>query len=388
MHPMKLLINAFNLASAGGLNVALNFLSRVPQLKGEADIIHLVAPKNCGYEALESSQMTIHYLPPLLNHWSTRPLTDLFWYPSLLKEIKPDIIFSMGNFPLPADARQVVLLMLPHLAYPEDRVLWKILGYGNFCKSKLREWVFKNRFKYVDTLLVQTETMRMRLRQVFRQLPPVQLFPAAYTLLDSQAMYRLPVAKKPGRIYLLCLSRYYPHKNLEILVDVAQIIKNRQLPYRMLITIEANQHPRSARLLQQITGASLDDVLIPVGNVPITCVASLYEQVDGMIMPTLMESFSATYVDAMHFGVSIFTSQRDFAEEVCGECAFYFDPLSAQHIVDTIHAGFSDGVLRQRKIAAGRQRSTTSPTWAEASRNVWSLLKTLHERAETEIPSP
>lgn len=382
---MKLLINAFNLASAGGLNVALNFLRNVQQLKQETDTVHVVVPKDCGYEAFEGNGLLLHFLPKSLNSWLTRPYMDTIWYPQLIREVKPDIVFTMGNFPSSVTCKQVVLLHLSHLAYPHDQLLWKKLGYEILFKIKLRTWVFKRRLKHADVLLVQTNTMRTRMRQLYSQLPTVQLFPNAYTLLKSNKAYALPTKKQPGLVYLLCLSRYYLHKNLEILVNVAQIIKNRQLPYRIFLTIEAEQHPNSKRLLEQIVRESLENILIPIGNVPTDEIASIYQQVDGLIMPTLLESFSATYVDAMHFGVSIFTSQRDFAEEVCGESAYYFDPHSAQNIVDTIHTGYTNEVLRQRKIAVGRQRSTALPDWPEVSRNCWELLKSLSEQAEPEL---
>jgi glycosyltransferase involved in cell wall biosynthesis len=384
---MKLLINAFNLASAGGLNVALNFLKNIQHLKNKTDIIHVVAPIGCGYEALDTGILKIHYLPKKLNHWLTRPLMDHYWYPKLLTRVNPDIIFTMGNFASPVAYKQVVLLHLPHLAYPEDRALWKQVGFEIILKIKLRNWVFKRRLNHVDVLLVQTNTMLKRLLQVYPELPSVQLFPNAYTLLNSQTTYELPVKKQPGLTYLMCLSRYYPHKNLEILVEVARLIKAQRLPYRIFITIEAWQHPKAKRILAAIAREALEGVLIPIGNVPADCVGSLYQQVDGLILPTLLESFTATYVDAMHFGVSIFTSQRDFAEEICGETAHYFDPLSAQNIVDTIHAGYANEAVRQRKITGGRLRSTALPDWTEVSRSCWHLLLSLTESAETEVPS-
>lgn len=384
---MKLLINAFNLASAGGLNVALNFLKNIQHLKSQTDRIHVVVPKDCGYEAIETSSIKFHYLPKALNPWITRPYMDTIWYPRLLKQINPDIIFTMGNFPSPVAQKQVVLLHLPHLAYPEDQALWKQVGLEIIFKIKLRNWVFKRRLRHVETLLVQTNTMQERLLRVYPQLPSVQLFPNAYTLLNSLLTYELPVKKQPGQIYLVCLSRYYPHKNLEILADVARLIKAQRLPYRIFITIEGWQHRRAKQLLERIANESLQDILIPIGNVPADCVASLYQQVDGLLLPTLLESFTATYVDAMHFGVSIFTSQRDFAEEVCGETAFYFDPLSAQSIVDTIHAGYANEALRQRKITEGRLRSTLLPDWPEVSRTCWQLLVSLAENTASEVPN-
>ena len=71
----------------------------------------------------------------------------------------------------------------------------------------------------------------------------------------------------------------------------------------------------------------------------------LYKQVDGMIMPTLLESFSATYIDSMALGVPIFTSDRDFARDVCGDAAWYFDPLNAESIFEVISNAFQSGQI-------------------------------------------
>jgi glycosyltransferase involved in cell wall biosynthesis len=382
---MNLLINAFNLASAGGLTVALNFLKNIQKLKRETDSIHVVVPQDCGYEELKSGGLYIHFLPKSLNNWLTRPYMDAIWYPNLVKQVNPDVIFTMGNFPSPVRYKQVVLLHLSHLAYPNDKVLWEKLGLQILLKIKLRTWVFKRRLRFVDVLLVQTQTMKTRMNQLYAHLPPTRLFPNAYTLLNSRTPYELPTKRQPDLTYLLCLSRYYLHKNLEILVEVGRLIKANRLPYRIFLTIEAGQHPKAERLLRQIFNESLEDVVVPIGNVPTDCIASVYQQVDGLLMPTLLESFSATYVDAMHFGVSIFTSQRDFAEEVCGDSAYYFDPLSAQSIVDTIHAGYSNETVRQRKITDGRLRSTTLPDWPEVSRTCWELLLSLAENKETNV---
>jgi len=65
-------------------------------------------------------------------------------------------------------------------------------------------------------------------------------------------------------------------------------------------------------------------------------VPSLYAQSDALLMPTLLESFSGTYVEAMFHKIVILTSKLDFAEDVCGESAFYFDPTSPEDILASI----------------------------------------------------
>ncbi|MCC5613456.1 glycosyltransferase, partial [Nostoc sp. CHAB 5834] len=214
-----------------------------------------------------------------------------------------------------------------------------------------------------------TETIRNRIKRLYPNLPAINLFPNAYTQLDNQLFYRLPFTKQAGIHYLICLSRYYPHKNIEVLVDVARLICEKNLPYRILITIEAEQHRKAARLLENIKNEDLGDILINIGTVPPTSIASLHKQVDALILPTLLESFSATYVDAMHFGLPVFTSSRDFSREICDECAYYFDPLSADDILRVVENGFENHALMMEKTTQGQLRSLKMPDWRSVTQD-------------------
>ena len=53
-------------------------------------------------------------------------------------------------------------------------------------------------------------------------------------------------------------------------------------------------------------------------------------------MPTLLESFSGTYVESMYFEKPILTSDLDFAKEICGNGAIYFNPFNTQEQLDAI----------------------------------------------------
>jgi glycosyltransferase involved in cell wall biosynthesis len=86
-------------------------------------------------------------------------------------------------------------------------------------------------------------------------------------------------------------------------------------------------------------------------------------------------------VDAMHFERTIFTSNRDFAQEVCGEAAYYFDPLSSEDIVQTIEKAFANPAERINKIVIGKQRVQTFPDWKAVAQMYLNELKKLHEQA-------
>ena len=59
----------------------------------------------------------------------------------------------------------------------------------------------------------------------------------------------------------------------------------------------------------------------------------------------------------MFHGKTILTSDLDFARDVCGEAAFYFDPLNPQSIVEAMVCASQKDEIRERKLAAGRKRA-------------------------------
>jgi glycosyltransferase involved in cell wall biosynthesis len=75
-----------------------------------------------------------------------------------------------------------------------------------------------------------------------------------------------------------------------------------------------------------------------------------------MLFPTLLESFSGTYIEAMHFGLPIITSDLDFAHTVCGDAAIYCDPLSIKSIRDAILRLKKSPVLCDELVEKGYKR--------------------------------
>jgi len=83
-----------------------------------------------------------------------------------------------------------------------------------------------------------------------------------------------------------------------------------------------------------------------------------------LLLPTLLESFSATYVEAMSFDCPILTSDLDFARGVCGDAAVYFDPWNPESIKNAIvKLKEDDEVRRDFPARARRQLERISKTW-------------------------
>jgi glycosyltransferase involved in cell wall biosynthesis len=73
----------------------------------------------------------------------------------------------------------------------------------------------------------------------------------------------------------------------------------------------------------------------------------------------------------MCFEQPVLTSDFDFAHEVCGGAALYFDPWEARSMRDTILRLRADAALRRTVVAAGRERLRQDfPDWERQARRM------------------
>jgi len=376
---MKIVVNVVALRMAGGLSVAKNFL-RAVQSQGNDNQLYVFAPRGCGYEEFESDPLfTIRYVPRRFNNLLFRWYTDHVWLPKHIAAINPDVVFSMGNLATPGKQKQVVLFHWAYATYPDNEV-WDRMSWKDAFLRKARIRVFRNRLKYATIIVPQTETSAKRLKQYYPDIKRIEVVPNPVALPEftkelSISSSDLERAHSAQRKKLLCLSRYYPHKNLEILLDLAELIKARKRPYVIVTTISPEQHPDAAAFIDTVYEKDLGSIILNLGPVPMDEVPGVYESTDGLLLPTLLESFSGTYVDAMHHGKPVFTSDRDFARDVCGDAGFYFNPLEPKDILRVIDGAFENDSLRREKLAMGKERVKAFPDWNEVARMYLDLLE-------------
>jgi glycosyltransferase involved in cell wall biosynthesis len=383
---MKILINAINLKIGGGLTLTLNFLEQLKNDEKYGDIQALViAPPNLGYEFYNSKRIKIQTVSPFFTKPLIRFLFDFVFFGRVIQKYAPDIVFSMGNFPIPTSCKQAVIVMFPYLIYPEEGQIWRLLTFTTYLNYLGKNIIFKKRLKYAQLLFPQTLTSEQRLMHYYPKIVRTTIVPMAFSIIGTEKVTNstyVPFKKITNIKYLLCLTKYYPHKNLEILLSVALLIKKRNLPYRILLTIEKNQGMGAKKLLNNIKINDLEDILINIRPVPIDEVPNLYGQVDALLLPTLLESFSATYADAMQFKKPIFTSDRDFSRDVCEDSALYFDPLDENDILNTIQSGFNNPSFLAEKIEQGYSRSLSYPNWPQVADTYINELKNLVNHCE------
>ncbi|MBW8687353.1 glycosyltransferase [Chitinophaga rhizophila] len=376
---MKLFINAHNLRFGGGRTVGFNIINYYAS-HPEVSSLVVAVPEGCGYERFAGhGKVKLVVFNRLFNRSLFKIVSNYLVLPVQLAVSRPDYILSLGNVAIPTGRAQFLLVHQPYLAYPESAV-WKRIReddppFYRYITNMLR--LIKANLRYVSVLGVQTEAMKKRLSRLYR-IPEqrIVVIPNAVSFtsvsVDSDSERRADEQD----IRLLFLSKYYPHKNFEILYEVGKVIIAKQLPLRITVTIDKTENDGSRRFLERIEELGLASVIVNQGNVPLEDIPAVYGQHDGLLLPTFLESFSGTYIEAMHFGRPIFTSNMDFAREVCKDAAYYFDPDNPEDITSVIIEAFNDPQKMKNKVIRGKELMQQAKTWDDIGKFIdTSILK-------------
>lgn len=149
------------------------------------------------------------------------------------------------------------------------------------------------------------------------------------------------------------------------MIPLAQRIKEQKLNYKIILTINASDSNSAKKILDKIKINGLENVIENIGYVKMEDVPALYKACDALLMPTTLESFSGTYVEAMYHNKPIITSNKDFAKEICGEGAEYFNPLDEKSILNSIESVFKVSGKKELLIELGNKRLKSFLTWEE-----------------------
>lgn len=366
----NIFINGFNSKAGGGKSILKNYLKMLSRRK-LPDHYFVLTPENQKYIDFACEWVSFVDVPAFYKK------IVLFWYvnryvlPNLLKTYKIDIVFNLSDVVIPTHTKQLFLFDWAYAVFPKS-VAWKRMDLKGFVQRRTKLYLFKMYMRYADIVIAQTDVMKSELQSVY-SLENVTIVPNAVSLENidpgCNIDFGLPHGKK-----LLYITHYYTHKNIEIFIPLAQKIKQLGYEYKLITTIDKKQHAQARRFLYDVKRLGLNSIIHNVGSVRMEHVPSLYRQCDALLMPTLLESFSGTYVEAMFHKIPIITSDFSFAHGVCRDGAFYFDPLDSDDILDKINTVFFDKKLRMNKLQAAQEVLHDFMSWEQVFELFQALL--------------
>ena len=334
---MRMLINTASTFKGGGVQVALSFLHELQAY--DSDEFHVFLSEPVG------KQISKKEYPNNFHFYSVpfRPgsgIKTLFKVRRFLQEsekkIQPDCVFTTTG---PSYWRPSVPHLcgynLPHHIYPESPYFDDLpikSRFNWFLKRKLWQHWFA---KEADAFVVQTEDVNQRLRtlintdQVYTVSNTCSHFFGDTDKKSNKKSFLPP--KKENEFRLLSIGAHYPHKNLDIINEIAPELVNLQTENKIHFVLTLPE-----KIYQDSFTKEAKQIIFNVGPQQLENCPQLYSETDALFLPTLLECFSASYAEAMAMGKPILTSDLGFAHTVCKDAALYFNPKNPVDIVDKI----------------------------------------------------
>lgn len=361
----NILINGFSAKTGGGKAIFENYLSLLAATNASSeDQCFVLTPDHLAYSQWNKGHIHIVSIP-LLYHRTVLflPLFYLVYLPRLVTRLNISVILNFGDIGLPVRIAQVYFFDWPYAVYPES-IVWKRMKMADYLARKLKLWIITRTLKYATVIIAQIPTMARRLGDLYG-LKNIVSIPSPVTL-ESQRECAADFSLPAGRRLLLCLANHAPHKNIDILLPLAKLLRSKNSDFTIVTTLDPAQSKASRRFLREIESAGLNEYLVNIGQVDRSQVASLLQQCQALLLPTLLESYGLPFVEAMFARGTILTSDFEFTRDVCGDAAYYFDPLDECSIYAAICTAFSDEAARNEKIAHGSALVERLISWPEA----------------------
>jgi glycosyltransferase involved in cell wall biosynthesis len=363
----KILINATNLNEGGGVQVATSFLKDLSHLDFSSQLEISVFVSN----SVDKNLQTEFFDKSYFFEYKVEKPKEISFINSLRLN-KFDVVFTVfGPFFLPFYRKKHICgFAQPWVIYPVEDVLKKftfIKGLFFRFKYSLIAYIFNQadvlivESKHIKNLLVkkgftnQIEVVENAVSSVFFNKNEWQKIDSDY--FDSK------------KINIGVLSGGYPHKNLDFIIELACKLQK--------------THPNTFNFIFTLTQDKYDDLIKDrisegirnLGVIKLQDCPSFYHQIDGVILPSLLECFSITPYEAMLMKKIVFLSDRDFFKAPCRDHALYFDPLSVESAEEVISKWYFDA-CQSKKIdhINDAHKFVTNKSWSVTKANSYMSL--------------
>jgi glycosyltransferase involved in cell wall biosynthesis len=172
----------------------------------------------------------------------------------------------------------------------------------------------------------------------------------------------------PSR-YLLFVSTIEPRKNLGTLIDAFERLRDRGA-YDGSLVIVGRVGWKSEDILPRLRGRGI----VHLDYLPAARLASVYEQAEAFVFPSIYEGFGFPVLEAMARGVPTLAARSSSLPEIGGDAALYFDPNDSRELESQIERLIDDPSLRADLAARGRKRAA-SFQWAAAAEQTLAVLR-------------
>lgn len=289
---------------------------------------------------------------------------DLRWHslkeqllmPFILNKYSLDLVhFPYFNVPFLYRGKFLITvhdLIIDHFLTGRASTLPSLIYFLKFMLYKL---VLSNALRNAVKIFAISESTKKEIMEHYK-IKPEKII-VTYDALD-RGIFNIKNSQVGKRIYkfdyLLYVGNAYPHKNLEMLVN---LFADQKINSRVKLVLTGDDWFFYPRLKKRVKENGLNQNVIFFGRADNLQLASLYSHAIGLVIPSLMEGFGLPNLEAVFYNCLPVVSDISVFREVWGNDLLFFDPHNRQDLTEAVLKLLNlDKYERLKRLSSAKKR--------------------------------
>lgn len=368
---MNIVINTSNLNSGGALQVAFSIIYEFTVIGSKYNFLILASPQV--YNQISRIKFPKNFKLKLIDKSPARIRTRS----KIINKLDKYVLEFKGNIVLTIFGPSYWKPKVYHVSGFADGWCYnpKSIAYTqlNFIEKIKRKLLSKYKLFHLkrssNSIFVETEDAKSKLSRILNNSNlPISVISNTYSHIYNEVKeFKNSNSNSNSNFLLLCTNN--PNKNIKILNKIIPILKEKIPSINFFITISNEDY-------KNIINKDFMEYVTNLEPLNVTECIEAYKNTDFLFLPTLLETFTATYPEAMIMKKPILTSDLSFARDLCGDAAVYFDPLSPKDISDKIINLVNNKSKIDELISRGEIRVKNFPSAKDRAKEILKLCTT------------
>lgn len=246
--------------------------------------------------------------------------------------INPDVVYSVtAPSYFTFKTKEVMRFANPWVTHP-NKYAWSVLSF----KEKVFYFLYglnqRRMMRAAHYFITQTETCAKGICRVTGESSThvkvvSNVLPAIFNQLDNSPI------RENEYINIACVGAATPHKNFDLIPDVLLAFKQQGYNNVRIHMTLPKEEPVFTVIQKKLNRYGIYEMLVNHGRLDQKSLGEMYRRCQFCYLPTLLEVFSASTVEAMYYGLPIVATNFDFNSDILEDSCLYYEPKNANDAV-------------------------------------------------------
>jgi glycosyltransferase involved in cell wall biosynthesis len=283
-------------------------------------------------------------------------------------------------------SRYLLLTNIIQRIYRKDKIIVLVhlfYGYKSNDKFTIRRLIYKFiekfRLSFADLIVTSSEYSKSEIVSVGINPELVHVLSPG---LDRNKFKILPLSQKlehkerNNSQKILCVGNYVPRKGILYLIEAFSQIEKQDLTLH-LVGNRKNNSSYYHKLNNAVEKLKLTELVVFHDGADQEIIKQLYESADIFVLPSFQETFGIVFLEAMHYGLPIITTNVTAMPELVeeGKNGFLVPPADSQALAQAISKLIENPDLIKEMGEAGRKKVANYYYWEQTCSGFASILE-------------